>query len=138
MNARGDPKAGAAIFDELCSQCHRLRGKGSELGPDLEGVFNWGAERILRNIIDPNAEINPQYKGYAIETKDGRFLAGVLQSETAGSVTLKQNGGLLDTVLRVEIADMMETGISLMPEGLFDERTNQDIADLVAFITAPE
>jgi len=89
---------------------------------------------LLKNILDPNAVIEPRFVSYNVLTRDGRSLSGVLQGETSTSLTLVQGGGLRETILRSEIAEIRASGQSLMPEGLEQAMTPQDLADLIAFL----
>ncbi len=95
---------------------------------------NRGAEAILVNLLDPSREVNPQYVNYVVETDDGRTLTGMIAAETATSVTLKRGEGATDTVLRLNIAQMQSTGMSIMPEGLEKQLDKQAMADLIAYL----
>lgn len=125
---------GQTTFQERCATCHPLRGTGQSVGPDLQGVRDWDTPRIMLSILNPNAEINPQFRAFTIDTRDGRFLTGVLESETATSVTLNQSGGLRETVLRSQVVLMEESTVSLMPDGLGEGLNRMDMADLIAFL----
>ena len=57
-------------------------------------------------------------------------------NETAGSVTVRQPLGVEAVVARAQIAKMQASKLSLMPEGLEEALTQQDLADLVDFIFA--
>ncbi len=85
-------------------------------------------------MLDPNREVNPQFVDYIVETSDGRVLTGLLAAETATSVTLKQAGGTLKTVLRADIDRIRSSGLSLMPEGLEKSLDQQALADVIAYI----
>jgi putative heme-binding domain-containing protein len=122
------------LFEKTCATCHRLEGVGSEVGPNLAAMQARGPESILVNVLDPNREVNPQYVDYVVETGDGRTLAGLLASETAVSVTLKQPGGVFKTVLRADIERITSSGLSLMPEGLEKSLDEQALADVIAYI----
>ena len=115
-----------------------MRGIGESVGPDLKSVRDWDAPRIILSILDPNAEINPQFRAFSIDTRDGRFLTGIMESETATSVTLKKSGGLRDTVLRSQVVHIEESALSLMPDGLGEGLNVADMADLVAFLKEEE
>ncbi len=132
-NARGTTEQGQAIFTALCAQCHRVRDIGESLGPDLAGVRDWDTARLLLGVVNPNAEINPQYSAYSVETIDGRYLSGILESETSTSMTLQMTGGS-QTVLKSQVRTAEAMTISLMPEGLTDGLDVQALADLFAFI----
>ena len=129
----GRSSHGESIFNELCAQCHRVRGIGETVGPELAGVRDWDTERLLLSIVNPNAEINPQYTAYVIETNDGRDLSGILESETETSITLRMTGGS-QSVLKSQLRRSEQMTISLMPEGLTDGLDAQSVADLLAFI----
>jgi putative membrane-bound dehydrogenase-like protein len=134
LKLKGDVKAGRIIFEQRCAQCHKVYDLGYGLGPDLATMANRGEESILVNVIDPNREINPQYVNFNIETKNGDLLTGVVDSETSTSVTLVRAGGLKDTILRSNIVDIYSSDLSIMPVGLDDGLSEQDMADLIAFL----
>ena len=78
----------------------------------------------------------PNYFGYTVDTKEGDSYAGLIVNETAGSVTIRQALGLEAVVARAQIARMQASRLSLMPEGLEEGLTNQELADLIDFIFA--
>ncbi len=134
LKLSGDVARGKGLFEKNCSTCHRLERVGFEVGPNLAAMQSRGPESILVNVLDPNREVNPQYVDYIVETSDGRTLTGLLASETAVSVTLKQPGGILKTVLRADIERITSSGLSLMPEGLEKTLDQQALADVIAYI----
>jgi putative heme-binding domain-containing protein len=85
-------------------------------------------------ILDPNREVNPQFVAVRILTTSGVVLDGLVASETATSVTLKRQGGDVDTILKVRIEKMVRSTLSLMPEGLEKVLDQQQLADLIAFL----
>ena len=133
----GNAGKGRTIFEARCATCHQIRGEGHALGPDLATVRNAGKEKLLTNILDPNREVNPTYLAYAVETKGGESLSGLIVNEGANSVTVRMAGGSETVVNRANIASMQSQGRSLMPEGLEEGLTSQDMADLLEFILAP-
>jgi putative heme-binding domain-containing protein len=86
------------------------------------------------HILDPNREVAANYVNYAVVTKDGRTLSGLIAEESAGAVTLKRAEGATDVVPRGQIEEIASTGLSLMPEGLDQGIEPQGLADLIAFI----
>ena len=76
------------------------------------------AQDFLVAILDPSSVIEPRFIQYNLEIKDGRSLSGVIQAETANSVTLVQGGGVREKILRSDIAEMKASNLSLMPEGM--------------------
>jgi putative heme-binding domain-containing protein len=136
LDLRGDTQRGKVLFQQRCQSCHRLGNDGFAVGPDLAGVRNGGKEKLLTNILDPNREVPPNYFGYTVETREGDSHAGLIMNETASSVTVRQPLGIEVVVAREQIARMQASKLSLMPEGLEEGLTNQDLADLVDFIFA--
>jgi len=88
----------------------------------------------MTNILDPNREVPPNYFGYLIETREGDSHSGLIVNETAGSITVRQPLGIEVIVPRSQVARMQATRLSLMPEGLEEGLTSQDLADLIQFI----
>jgi putative heme-binding domain-containing protein len=134
LELRGNIQRGEALFQQRCQSCHRLGNDGFAVGPDLAGARNGGKEKLLANILDPNREVPPNYFGYTVETKDGDSYAGLVVNETASSVTIRQALGIETVVARAQIARMQASKLSLMPEGLEEGLSPQDLADLVGFI----
>lgn len=138
LTMTGDAARGKELFVENCSQCHRLQGVGFDVGPDLVTVAQAGPEKILMNILDPNAEINPQYINYTVETNDWESHSGIIASETATSITLRRADGETDTILRVNIDSIKSEELSIMPEGWEESMDKQALADLVTYLTTIE
>jgi putative heme-binding domain-containing protein len=134
----GNLDKGAEQFGKTCASCHALSGQGFQVGPDLAPLVGKGADYLLKNILDPNAAIEPRYVNYLIETKDGRSLNGVVNAETSTSLNLVQGGGVQEKILRADIAEIRASTVSLMPEGLEQSLTPQDMADLLAFIRSAQ
>jgi putative heme-binding domain-containing protein len=130
----GRPERGHAVYLKACATCHRLRGEGVEVGPDLETVAGRSADDLLLHILDPNREVAPNYVNYNVATADGRTISGIIASESASALTLKRAGGAADVVPRNQIEAVASTGLSLMPEGLENGQTPQELADLIAFV----
>jgi putative membrane-bound dehydrogenase-like protein len=136
LDMRGDPQRGKSVFQQRCQSCHRLGSDGFAVGPDLAGARSGGKEKLLVNILDPNREVPPNYFGYVVDTREGDSYAGLIVNETAGSVMVRQALGIEVVVPRSQIAKMQASRLSLMPEGLEEGLTHQDLADLVDFIFA--
>jgi putative heme-binding domain-containing protein len=137
MSMTVDVTRGAKIYETACMVCHKFADKGNDVGPHLGTIKAWTAEQLVTNILDPNREVSPNFALYIVETNDGRTLAGLIASETAGNLTLKRADGGTDTVLRSEIKSLTSPGLSLMPEGLEAAITPQQMADLIAYLKAP-
>ncbi|HVS34945.1 MAG TPA: PVC-type heme-binding CxxCH protein [Gemmataceae bacterium] len=131
-----DATRGKAIFKRECSECHRLEGVGAQVGADLTAIHDWGSEKILLNVLDPNREVQPQFLTYVLTTKSGRVLTGMITAETANGVTIRRADQTSEMVARPEIDELRSTGLSFMPEGLEKRLTYQEMADLLAYLGA--
>ncbi|MBM4002862.1 MAG: c-type cytochrome [Planctomycetes bacterium] len=129
-----DPARGREIFTRQCAACHRIGELGVNVAPDISDSRVKTSAQILTDILEPNRAIDNNYISYVVVTHDGQSLTGVLTTETASSITLKQAEGKTTVLLRSEIETLRSTGVSLMPEGLEKNIPIQDMADLVAFI----
>ncbi len=131
---QGDDVRGEAVFARQCSKCHKVGGSGYEVGPDLLSLTNRAREKLLANIIDPNADIVPGYEEYRVDTRDGRILTGVLLEQNANSVTLGREEGEKDHILRANIAALRPSTVSAMPEGVEEEITVEEMTDLLEYL----
>jgi putative membrane-bound dehydrogenase-like protein len=136
LSLTGEAARGGEVFTKNCATCHRLRGQGHDVGPNLAALTDKSLADWLLGILDPNAVVEPRYVAYNLETKDDRSLSGIVSAETATTLTLIQSGGGQESILRSEIASMRASGLSLMPEGLEQAIPPQDLADLIAFLKA--
>jgi putative membrane-bound dehydrogenase-like protein len=134
LEGNGDAAQGKLVFKRECAQCHKLEGVGYDLGLPLQNVKTRGGEGILIQILDPNREVNPSYLNYSVLTMDGQLITGVIQAETATSITLTRAEGESDIILRTDIDEMRSTDLSIMPEGLESKISPAEMADLLAYL----
>jgi putative membrane-bound dehydrogenase-like protein len=130
----GASDQGGMLFTRHCSGCHRFDGAGHAVGPDLAAVTNRSIDTLLPAILDPNRSIEGRYEQYSAVTVDGRVVTGVLETESTHSVTLVGPDGRRETLLRDRLETIRSTGRSMMPEGMENELTPQDVADLIAYL----
>lgn len=131
---KGNAGRGAQYFGGNCATCHQFRGAGTGIGPDLVTMSNKPVATLLVAILDPNQAVDPAFVYYIGYTKDNRDVSGVISSESSNSLTLRNAGGVEDTVLRADLKELRSSGLSLMPEGFENALNPQAMADLIAFI----
>jgi len=134
LETNGDATAGRKVFERECATCHRLRDKGYEVGPNLATITNRTPAQLVDHILDPNLEILPTFLEYTVVLDDGRTANGLIASETATSITLKRAEGVTQSIPRDEIDEIKSTGKSLMPEGLEQKISKEEMANLVAYL----
>ena len=129
-----DEAHGEQVFRDHCATCHQVRGIGFVVGPDLGAEFQRAEEAILKDILAPNDTISAGYPAYAVETRSGESVSGILASESATSITLRQAAGLEQVVLRKDIVNLASLPVSLMPEALAQTLQPKDAADVIAWL----
>ncbi len=131
----GDAGHGKTVYQTHCAACHQIAGKdGLAFGPDLNSIRIRPPESILADILDPNRSIADGYALWQLTLHDGSQKVGVIGSETTTSITLRVQRLPEETIARETIADIKDLGISLMPAGLENLISPQDMGDLLAFI----
>jgi putative membrane-bound dehydrogenase-like protein len=134
MQLTGNTAHGKEIFGKLCVTCHQREGIGNQVGPDLQSVIEHPSEKLLVNILDPNADVQPGFNAYSCGLANGEELYGLISAETATSVVFKFADGVSRTINRKEINTLRSSNLSLMPEGLEQGLSKQDVADLIAYV----
>ena len=135
LGLRGSLQSGERLFDRECASCHLSRAARGRIGPDLSGVANRSQEDLLTSILDPSYAIEDRYRNHILETIDGRFYDGILRRETSLTVTLRGEREDI-TVMKRDVADMRTSNVSLMPEGFEETFSDQELADLIAYLQA--
>lgn len=129
-----DPAIGRAVYTRECSQCHRLAGQGSDVGPALESVRHRSEAELVLQILDPNREVKSNYVDFVVALDDGRILTGLVADETETHVTLKRAKAETDVVPKSSIEEFSSSGKSFMPEGLEQRITPEELSHLVGYL----
>ncbi len=135
-----DLEAGRRLFHHssvgTCIKCHRHSGRGSDLGPDLSAISSVGdPDRLLRALLQPSHDVDPQYHPRMLVTEDGRVFTGILLRDGGGGNEFyRDNLGREQMFKTDEIVQRKELSTSMMPDGLFELMTDREIRDLLAFI----
>lgn len=138
LTMAGDRERGKAAFAKACLVCHvSHEGEGISLGPPIATFATAGKDSMLGNILHPNQEVAPQYQAYTFEFHDGPPVAGMILTENAEETTVRMPGGIDKTFPRTAVVSMKGLGQSLMPEGLENTLTVQEMADLLEYLSSP-
>ncbi|HEX5103042.1 MAG TPA: PVC-type heme-binding CxxCH protein, partial [Pirellulaceae bacterium] len=136
----GNPLAGERIFYHLrvggCFRCHEFEGRGYTIGPDLSTIGrSLTRERLVQSLVDPSREIAPQFTSWAIQTTGGEVLTGIhVGDEVDGRLKFADQNGRVFHVHPNDIDQRKPSSQSIMPEGLVDNLTPQELRDLIAFL----
>ncbi len=134
----GDITRGEAVFFGKgdCGRCHRIRGRGGFLGPDLSDVAAERSLRALRQaLVEPKPHVPRGYQPARLVTLDGRAIAGILRNENNFSVQLLDVEGRLHLFLRDELAEVQYERHSLMPADYDQRLARREFEDLLAFLS---
>jgi putative membrane-bound dehydrogenase-like protein len=131
----GDPHAGALVFKKLCAQCHKIYGEGEDVGPDLTQNGRASFDQLVSNVFDSSLVIGSAYQATTIATTDGRVLTGLLGEDSPLRVVLKMQGGKQEVIVREEVEAMKVSPLSLMPEEIEKQLSEQELRDLFSFLT---
>ena len=136
----GDAQRGAAVFrrDTVgCLKCHQINGEGTDFGPNLSEIGTKLAKQaIYESILDPSAGIAFGYEAWDIELKDGDDAIGLIVSETADELALKTVGGIVRRYKKAEITRRTKQKLSIMPAGLQQTMSTDDLVDLVEYLSS--
>ena len=133
---RGDPAQGEVVYGQLCATCHVVNGEGIDFGPALSEIGDkLPKEALYTSIIHPSEGISFGYEGYLVRLKDGSQAVGYIASETEDAIELRMAGGMTSRYAKSEIASRTQLDRSLMPDGLYQAMTEQDLVDLVQYLT---
>jgi putative heme-binding domain-containing protein len=137
---KGDPGPGREVFQrELtqCSACHRVRGEGREIGPDLSEIgTKLGKDALFESILDPSAGVSFGYEAYELELKSGDEAFGLVVSETPEEVAVKDTQGIVTRYPKSDVVSRRQMKLSIMPAGLQMTMTTQELVDLVAYLAS--
>jgi quinoprotein glucose dehydrogenase len=134
----GNARAGREIFlnrtEVACLRCHKVRGQGGEVGPDLTGIgAKQTREYLLESIVDPNKQIAKGFETVVLGLKDGTTLSGVLKEESEKEIRLITPEAAYLTVAKKDV-EVRDTGKSAMPDDVMKHLNKSELRDLVEFL----
>lgn len=136
----GDVVRGQAIFNSpraVCSSCHAIGYLGGDIGPDLTRIGQIRNERdLLEAIVYPSASFVRSYESVRVLTKNGEDHQGVVREDASDHMTLATGPNATVKVARSDIAELQPGSVSIMPAGLDEQLSKQELADLLAFLKA--
>ena len=136
----GDPGRGLQVFrgsKAQCSACHKMGYLGKDIGPPLTRIgASRTSEALLEAILFPSARQEQSYQSVRVLTVDGRVHVGLVRDETSESIGLQLDGERAITLSRDEIEQVTPSDVSLMPSGIAELLSAQELADLLALLRA--
>jgi putative membrane-bound dehydrogenase-like protein len=140
LEGPADGEVGRRIFFHpklaACSRCHRVEGRGAQVGPDLSTIGRTDRRHILESILRPSNAVAPHYQVWQIETDDGKVRTGMLVKTDLDQYTYLDAKGDFFKVNTRTIVENRSVPTSIMPDGLPDLLTDQELRDLLAYLSA--
>lgn len=133
-----DLRQGAKLFADNCLTCHQVRGHGSRRGPDLTFVDGRSRDDLLQHVLDPQAETAPRFEVHVVVTQDDRVYSGVLREQSPAGIVLVRLDGKRIEVPGEQIARMVSTRRSWMPDDWHARFAPGEINSLLAFLANPD
>jgi putative heme-binding domain-containing protein len=141
LEGSADAAAGRRVFHHpklaACYRCHRVDGRGEDVGPDLSDIYRTERRQIVESILQPSNNVAPRYQSWLLETKDGRVRTGMLHRTVLDDYTYVDEKGALFVINTRDLVNSRTLPTSIMPAGLVDQLTDQEIRDLLAFLCHP-
>jgi putative membrane-bound dehydrogenase-like protein len=136
-SAHPNLSAGRAVFQKTCANCHVLYGVGRKLGPDITGSNRKNIDYLLENIVDPSASVGADFRAVTVVLESGRVLNGVISEQNERTLTL-QTAQEPVTLDRKQIDEIKQTSLSIMPDGLLQNLSPEQIRDLFGYLMSIE
>lgn len=140
VSMKGDAARGAEVYRRetvACINCHQVRSEGREVGPALTEIGSkLTKEAMYEAILDPSAGISFGFEAWQAQLKSGDEAYGIKASDTPEEVALKDMNGIVTRYKKSEIAGLQQSKMSIMPAGLQQSMTTQELVDLVEYLSS--
>lgn len=140
LKLTGNPKRGAEILSPTgkwaaCYACHSIHDVGGKIGPDLSKIASrLDKAQILESLLAPSKTITPEFQAWQIETSDGKTETGFITNQSESDIIFRLADGTTRTITKAGIKKQVPLPTSLMPEGLLQTLTQQEAADVLAWL----
>lgn len=135
---QGDPYRGKRLYSESCGRCHVLFDQGGLVGPNLTGYQRDQLTPLLINVLAPSLEVREGYQAMAVLTADGKLITGFIERESPQELVMRSIDGQTHIIQREDIESLKPQAASLMPEGLLDHLTPEQLCDLFAYLRSSQ
>ena len=140
LKMNGNPVNGETVFfreTSACSSCHKINGRGAEVGPNLSEIgAKLGKDALIESILDPSAGISMGFEAWQIELKNGDESFGLIASETPDELAIKDTKGIVTRFKKSDVLKREQQKISIMPAGLQATMSTEEFVDLLEFLAS--
>jgi putative heme-binding domain-containing protein len=139
VRQEGNAEKGKEIFfragTNSCAGCHRVQGQGHWVGPDLSMIgVKYGRDEVVRSILSPSDSIGYSYRSLVVALTDGRVITGLVVEDTPQKLVIKTADGQRVSIKPRSVEERRTSDVSLMPEGLAQTMTTQELVDLLSYL----
>ena len=131
---RHSPEGGKQVFGQHCATCHQLKGEGGKIGPQLDGIGNWGLQALTEKILDPNRNISKAFKNYTLRLKDGQTKSGLFQREEGQVLVFSDVAGQEFSIPKADIVEQKLSPYTLMPAYFGELIPEEEYYALMAYL----
>jgi putative heme-binding domain-containing protein len=133
----GDPARGEQVYrraDMTCLKCHAIAGAGGQVGPDLSSIgASAPVDYLVESLLNPNAKIKEGFHSLTVTDLNGKTVTGVKVRDSKTELVLRDHEDR-EVVIPAADIDERRNGQSLMPDGMTDPLTRQELLDLTRFL----
>lgn len=133
---KGSPAKGREVFMANCSACHQVKGVGGMVGPQLDGIGNWGIKALTEKILEPNRNITDAFKTYQINLKSGEQKLGLYRRTEGATLVFADHAGKEFSVLRDNINDYFTVNMTIMPDQFRYTIPENDFYELLGYLSS--
>ena len=133
---KGNAANGKVVFMNACALCHQVNNEGYDFGPKLSEIGGkLSKDGLWDAILHPSAGISFGYEGWTVLMKDGTQYSGIISSRTETDIELKFPGGMKKGLKTSDLLSLTQMSSSMMPDGLYQNIKDQDLADLLEYMS---
>lgn len=125
---------GERVFAANCAACHSIAGNGGRVGPELDGIGNWGAARLIEKVLDPNRNVSPEFRYSTVRMTGDRTFTGLLRRQEGETLIFVDPTGREVAIPEDEIVERTETPYSLMPPTFAEALSEEELHNLVRYL----
>ena len=133
-DARPSLEQGGTVFSQYCSPCHRINDQGGNIGPQLDGVGNWGRRALTEKVLDPNRNISRAFVNYTLTLADGKTVTGLFRREEGQTLVFADVTGKEFSLAKSEIAEQKVSPFTLMPDHFGEVIPEEDYYALLNYL----
>ena len=127
-------ESGRKVFAQHCSACHKIGEEGGTIGPNLDGVGEWGARALAEKVLDPNRNISEAFRNYTIKLKDGKVMTALYRRDEGKVIIFANSSGEEFSIPKNEIAERKPSKYTLMPDHFGNVLSQEDFNALLTYL----